>query len=411
VKEDYLALVWRSKMLRDRELVTTCGQRLRIAHPGWANGGSGPDFHHAIIDLKGRGMIRGDVEIHLSSSQWRSHGHHLDPGYNGVILHVVMWHDQDMPTVLQNGSRVPILALHQYLESFPRELEGLCFPLAEYDQPCRDLQARLGVAGVGGVLDEAGDERFGLKAAHFRQELVGREGDQVVYEGLMRALGYSRNKEPFQELAYRLPLTVLEGIARGESGHKRGLVLGKALLAEAGLLLCHRGTEPWEEAEWHLSGVRPSNKPQLRIAGAGYLLARYIEKGLACGVLELVGDADLKRGYRSVEQQMMVTGDGVGSTLIGRARAREMVVNVLLPFAFAWGESKSQPELSHHAFELYRSYPKLEENQITRQMQRQLFGGEGTKVVNSARRQQGLIHLYHHHCLGEYCLHCPLGSG
>jgi hypothetical protein len=88
-----------------------------------------------------------------------------------------------------------------------------------------------------------------------------------------------------------------------------------------------------------------------------------------------------------------------------------MVVNVLLPFSFAWGESESQPELSHHAFELYRSYPKLEENQITRQMQRQLFGGEGTKVVNSARRQQGLIHLYHHHCLGEYCLHCPLGSG
>ena len=88
-----------------------------------------------------------------------------------------------------------------------------------------------------------------------------------------------------------------------------------------------------------------------------------------------------------------------------------MVVNVVLPFAFAWGERQSQPELRDRALELYRSYPKLEENQITRQMRRQLFAEAGTKVVNSARRQQGLIHLYHRHCLGGDCLHCPLGSG
>jgi len=95
VKEELLARVWRSKMLRGRELVTTGGQRLRIIHRGWANGGSGPDFHHAIIALKENGLLKGDVEIHVSSSQWRSHGHHRDPGYNGVILHVVMWDNQN----------------------------------------------------------------------------------------------------------------------------------------------------------------------------------------------------------------------------------------------------------------------------------------------------------------------------
>lgn len=398
-------------MLRGKELVTTGGQRLRIIHPGWANGGSGPDFHHAIIALKGRGLLRGDVEIHVSSSQWRSHGHHRDPGYNGVILHAVMWHDKDIPTVLQNGNRVPILTLHPYLELSPRGVEGLCSPLGEYDQPCHDLQARLGVAAVGELLDEAGEERFGLKAAHFGQELAVEDGDQVLYEGLMGALGYSRNKEPFQELARRLPLKALQGIASEECGQRQGLVLEKALLAEAGLFPLSRGTKPRGEAEWHLFGLRTSNRPQLRIAGAGYLLARYIEKGLASGVLELVGGADLKRGHRSLEQGIMVTGDGAKSTLIGRGRAREMVVNVLLPFSFAWGERESQPELRDHALELYRSYPRLEENQITRQMGRQLFGEEGTKVVNSARRQQGLIHLYYNLCLDGDCLHCPLGSG
>jgi len=397
-------------MLRGWELVTTGGQRLRIIHPGWANGGSGPDFHHAIIALKGKGLLKGDVEIHVSSSQWRSHGHHRDPGYNGVILHVVMWHDKDTPTMLQNGNRVPILTLQPYLELSPRELEGLCFLLAEYDQPCHDLQARLGVAALGELLDGAGDERFGLKVAHFRRELAVKEGDQIVYEGLMRALGYSKNKEPLLEQAYRVRVSALQGIASGQSGQRRGLVLGKALLNAAGLAPSPKRIDPWCEAEWHLTGLRPCNRPQLRIVGAGYLLARYIEKGLVSGVLELVMGADLKRGYRILEHGMMVTGDGAKSALIGWGRAREMVVNVVLPFSFAWGETKLQPELREHTFELYRSYPKLEENQVTRQMQRQLFSEEVTKVVNSARRQQGLIHLYHHHCLSGDCIHCPLGS-
>jgi len=411
MKEEILVRVWRSKMLRGRELVTTGGEALQVIHPGWVNGGGGPDFHHAIIAIEGKGVVKGDVEVHVRSSQWRSHGHQRDAAYNGVILHVVMWDDEGMVTVLQNGNRVPVLPLHPYLELLPMDMEGLPFPFDEYDEPCHNLQARLGVAAVGKLLDEAGEERFGLKAAHFRQELAAKEGDQVLYEGLMGALGYSRNKEPFQELARRLPLKVLQGIARRESRHRRGLVLEQALLSGAGLAPSSRGIEPVCQAKWHLSGLRPCNRPQLRITGAGYLLARYTERGLASGVLELVGGADLNRGYRSLEQGMLVTGDGANSALIGRGRAREMVVNVVLPFSFAWGERESQPELRDRALELYRNYPELEENQITRQMRRQLFAEEGAMVVSSARRQQGLIHIYYSCCLDGDCLNCPLGRG
>ena len=410
MKEEILVQFWRSKMLRGRELVTTGGEALQIIHPGRVNGGGGPDFHHAIIAIEGKGLVKGDVEVHVRSSQWRSHGHHRDPAYNGVVLHVVMWHDEGMVTVLQNGNTVPVLPLHPYLELSPMEMEGFPLPFAEYDEPCHNLPARLGVAAVRKLLEEAGEERFRLKAAHFGQELAAKEGDQVLYEGLMGALGYSRNKETFQELARRLPLRVLQGIARGESSHRRGLVLEQALLSGAGLAPSSPGIKPLCEAEWHLSGVRPRNRPQLRIAGAGYLLARYIERGLASGVLELVGGADPKRGYRSLEQGMLVTVDGANSALIGRGRAREMVVNVVLPFSFAWGERESQPELRDRALELYRNYPELEENQITRQMRRQLLAEEGTVVVDSARRQQGLIHIYYSLCLAGDCLNCPLGE-
>jgi len=401
VKEKLLARVWRSKVLSGSELVTAGGMRLQIVHPGRVNGGSGPDFHHAIITIEGKGLVKGDIEIHVRSSQWRSHGHHQDPRYNGVILHVVMWHDQDRPTILQNGKTVPILPLYPQLKLCPEEMEGLCALLGEDLEPCRDLEVRLGAEGVAALLDKAGEERFGLKVAHFQKQLSIKEEDQVLYEGLMGALGYGKNKEPFQELAHRLPLKALKGIALMESEQRRGPVLGSALLDAA------RGMG---EARWELSGIRPCNRPQLRIAGAGYLFARYVEKGLVLGALELVGGVDPKKGYSRPERGMMVRGDGAKYTLIGQGRAKEMVVNVLLPFSFAWGVRTSQAGLKDRALELYRGYPRLEENQVTRQMRRQLFGQGGFGVVNSAQRQQGLIHLYRNCCLEGRCHRCPLGA-
>jgi len=186
---------------------------------------------------------------------------------------------------------------------------------------------------------------------------------------------------------------MLEEIAQRKGwqrcGAVLGAVLGAALLGEAGLI------------EWHFSGVRPGNMPQRRIAGAGYLLARYLGMGLVQSLLQLVREADEKTGHRRLERGLMIKRDGYG-TLIGPGRAREMVVNVLLPFSFAWADG----QLRDHALELYRNYPPLEENQITRQMSRQLL--VGFAVVNSATRQQGLIHLYNTFCLHRKCPHCPL---
>ena len=105
---------------------------------------------------------------------------------------------------------------------------------------------------------------------------------------------------------------------------------------------------------------------------------------------------------------MMIRGSGAEGTLIGQGRAKEMVVNVLLPFSFAWGVRTSQAGLKDHAIELYRNYPQLEENQVTRRMRRQLFCQGGLGVVNSAQRQQGLIHLYRIFCLEGKCHGCPL---
>ncbi|HOQ89093.1 MAG TPA: DUF2851 family protein, partial [Candidatus Hydrogenedentes bacterium] len=63
------------------------GHRLEVHHPGRKNTGPGPDFTHAQIGFNGE-IIRGSVEIHRHAGGWTAHGHHTDPRYNDVILHV-----------------------------------------------------------------------------------------------------------------------------------------------------------------------------------------------------------------------------------------------------------------------------------------------------------------------------------
>ena len=75
---------------------------------------------------------------------------------------------------------------------------------------------------------------------------------------------------------------------------------------------------------------------------------------------------------------------------MGADRARDLAVNVSLPFCHSLaGGDKDTPELAH-----YKKFPKLQANEITREMAEQLLPTEWAGVVNSARRQQGLIHLH-----------------
>ena len=102
-----------------------------------------------------------------------------------------------------------------------------------------------------------------------------------------------------------------------------------------------------------------------------------------------------------------------GGTLIGEARARDMAVNCVLPFVHALAQQRWDERLALLSMELYHRMPRLQENEITREMELVLFPqppGAGAmeipecrdvprepslQVVRNARRQQGLLHLHH----------------
>ncbi|MFQ5826189.1 MAG: DUF2851 family protein, partial [Dehalococcoidia bacterium] len=277
-------------------------------------------------------------------------------------------------------------------------------------------------------LDRLGEERFQDKVARFQAGLATEEAGQVLYEGLMEALGYSRNKEAFRELAQRLPLRVLEGLVQGKGAERGNLILEALLLGTAGLLPSQRdpsgtrappqggleriwaslgGGESMTETRWHFSGVRPGNHPTRRLAAACGLILRFLDRGLVEGILELVREARPPSGHRKLEAGLMVAGKG--EALLGRGRAAEMALNIVLPFSFAFGELSGRGEVAERAMALYRSYPGLGENETTRFMAGQLFDGESPQGLSSARRQQGLIQLYRRYCQERFCAECPVG--
>ena len=92
-------------------MVVANSELVRVVYCGRESDDCGPDFRDAVVVIGENEPIKGDVEIHVKSSDWRSHSHHRDPAYNKVTLHVVMWHDSRMTTLLENGGSSACSAL------------------------------------------------------------------------------------------------------------------------------------------------------------------------------------------------------------------------------------------------------------------------------------------------------------
>src|SRR4028119_20531 len=92
VAEIALSAAWHSAAVPAR-LETIDGVSLEIVHRGTWSHGLGPDFQDALILFNDRELRSGSIEIHLRTQGWIDHGHHLDPAYESVVLHVVGRHD------------------------------------------------------------------------------------------------------------------------------------------------------------------------------------------------------------------------------------------------------------------------------------------------------------------------------
>ena len=283
MKEDLLHYIWRTQQFNKEGLQTDSGEHVEIVKVGKLNKDAGPDFLDGSIKI-GHVAWRGDIEVHLKSSDWYAHKHEVDSRYNSVVLHVV-WED-NKKVIRSDGTFVPTLALKGRVQ---KKLLQRYEVLIEHPTtliPCSSQLPQVSKAIYSKMLAKALLQRFSHKS-HFVNKLLRRnhyDTEATAYHLLGYNFGFKVNSETFLELVQRVPLRLLDQ-------HRPNLLYLEALLlGQAGLLPSlgrndeleqgyaqelvesymylkrkHRLAPTIEQHSWKFCRLRPANFPTIRI--------------------------------------------------------------------------------------------------------------------------------------------------
>ena len=280
-------------------LMSEAGERLRLLYPGTWNHGPGPDFRGARLVGESSGLLHGDVELHQRERDWAAHGHHRDPAYAGVVLHVLgaQRGRRDRVASLSSG-RTGAGPIRVVLMPAGRREDCAVAPAERL--PCHDVVRRAGRAAAAARLERLAVDRLRRKAARLSRAAEDALPDEVAYLALMGALGQADNRAAMERVAAEVALAELLG-AQHEAITERLFAEGERLERESAI-------------HWQRRG-RPANRPEARLSAAAALLARMLPE-LAVG---LAGLALLEpRDALSALRVPRVLGAGARSAAVGR---------------------------------------------------------------------------------------------
>ena len=418
MEEKFLYHIWDEGHLR-ADLTTASQLPVKIVYQGQFNTARGPDFKNAIIEIAGE-TKRGDIEIHLKTSDWQAHNHQEDAYYNQVILHVVLRDSSSYPyTILEDGSAVEILSLEEQLSEDIQKL------LAQHDESAKpavycDLLSAIDNDHLTAILHNAGMRRFAGKLKRFNTALSLSSFDQIFYEGIFEALGYDKNKLNTLYLAQSLPLKTL-GEYKAEGMSKIQLCAiylcaSKLLKRNSGMLpesviadLWQKYEEqPWQgqkiNIDWQLFRIRPQNHPLKRLIYISDLIWEHLEGNLLKDFITATeSEANPYKAFSSMWIPRSPYPDLKPQTL-GKSVQNNIYLNIFLPVMALWHQKMATD--AEPIYQAYTDFRPLQENYITRFMERYLNPSQ-IKLANSkAVYQQGLMDIYHRFCNWHYCSEC-----
>ncbi len=415
--EGFIQFIWKYKLYSGNSLTTTCGEDLEILTPGEQNLHAGPDFFNARIRF-GQMVWAGNVEIHPRASDWYRHGHHFNPAYNNVILHVVGDFDTDVTNSL--GRRIQTM-VPEYSEALFRRFDML--KKSENWIPCADFIGDIPGHRLKLWLRSLHAERTAQKM--FRMERIlcnsALNLDEALYKAIAPGYGIPLNTLPFELLVKGVPFNQL--IEYSDSPED----LEAILFGHSGLLLPARDLGPYPSSLWNrylelkevfiekaiprylwkFLRLRPSSFPTIRISQ----FASLIHTGfpLVNRLLETGSLAEMEQFFRTGASEYWT-----GHYLFGRNSPPNpkfpgeqfistLIINVIIPFLSALEKyDKSSSRKMQAAGILFQL--KGETNQITKNWG--IFG----ITADNAMESQALLQLYHVYCKQKRCLDCQIGK-
>ena len=392
--EIVLHYIWEHCLWAGFEQYTTDGKKVEILSVGEHNRDAGPDYSHARIRIDGKEWV-GNIEIHVCSSDWTKHHHHLDKAYDNIILHVVR--TADKPIYNSKGELVPQCELN-----YPSDKDYLS-ALFESAQRMDSAIARIGCAEqllhdprllTEGWRKTLLCKRLECKRASITRLLEITKGswEHALYISLARNFGFHTNSVPFEELAINTPLSCLQK-HRNSLFQLTALLLGQAglvqepeLQKEYDFLRVKFGLTPLEGSIWKHARLRPQNSPELRIRQFAQLMHQ------SENLLSKILDTD---DLKELEVLFAVPQMGKSSVDI-------LLINTVIPYKYAYALHQNNPVKAEQALRLMEKIP-AENNTIVRQWR--VLGQE----VKNAADTQALLHLYQNYCQHHECINCEVG--
>lgn len=422
-----LQYYWAATVRRGTRLPLADGRVAEVLSPGVLNRDAGPDFACARLRTDAGSLfaaeLAGDVEMHLRASDWFRHGHHTDPAYASVALHVV---EKDDGPVADINGRTPAQALLRVPDHFARSLQTLSATGEPYIR-CALTDGfipSLSSLQVTDWMQSLLADRFGTRVDQILQLLDRLGGDwrQTAFAVLARALGFGVNAAPMEALGASVPLRYLE---RHSSSP---LQLEAILLGCAGMLadpepadnpyylrlrsefafLSHKyGLWSIDPAQWKMARTRPANFPHRRVAqlaafcrGGFSLLGDILQKAPDP---RAVADIFCRQPSDYWLTHCSFAGKEMRPQALTSASLALLALNAAVPLLFAYAAHERNPEHTLRAETLLQALP------AEKTAQARLWHRLGLPCA-SAADTQALHHLYTRYCARNRCLDCRWGA-
>jgi hypothetical protein len=481
--EKFLSNIWKNQS-NNKLFTTSDGKKIRVIDPGNENTQTdGPDFKNARIKIDGI-TFQGDIEIDSFHSDWKDHGHIFNKKYNKVVLHVILSEDHKYNYVVtRNGRKIPTVGLDSLIA--PESRNSIQKAILEernerlYRIPCGNISDDINEKSKLEFIQSLGVQRFQkkcdrilqrlkelvyLKELNVQEPVVQYELDekfinrtfthtdfedtkiweQVFYEIVFEALGYTNNKDIMKKTAQSVELNllrkycdddnfedILEAIFFNVSGmipsgikYNDGATTEyvRKLIEHWDLVKKDYDNKVFKKSQWNFAKLRPPNFPTIRIAGGIKLLYKLFKEDLIKNILlECEEQNDIKKIEAFMRNNIVVKGDGYwhnhyvfdgkpGTTIkyfIGVARADDIIINVILPFVSVYFEIFGRKEVTQKIFRFYLNYYQKSESRLVSDISKSLSveRKQGISVYH-----QGMISLYRNYCSQSKCLNCEIGK-
>lgn len=422
--EKWLYAIWSHQRIRGNSLRTLTGKSIRIIHPGFLSNSEGPDFRDALISIENQPTQQCDIEIDISPDDWYRHGHDRNPLFQQVGLQIV-W---NIPHKYQNNTDRSILKLNDFLDSPLEELlewslsDNAAAVAENVIGKCSQFFVHFNQVELNSLLSQASVIRLKCKAHLITATAQEYGWERALLIHLIRGLGYKQNTWPMQRLAetvapISIPLLNMQALLLGTAG----LIPKKLTLPpEKESYLVRLWQFWWRQISemgptllpskiWKLSGNRPNNHPQRRIALAAHwlinpkLISSLIEWSsqdipiaeslkLLLKILSPQNQDPFWEKHYTLKSKPTVKA----LPLLGTDRTTDLFINVIAPWLYA--RTKGNASSQKLILKRILNWPGSSKNIKTTHALTRFYGNTPHPKLNLAYQQQGLLQIISDFC-------------